>query len=352
MMGKTLNLSRPTMSAAIAELERSQLVQSIGEVRGAVGRRASSYRLGSGAGYVIAVDAGSTHVGLRVSTLDRRLLHSRVYTLASSQPKLSEEISRAVDREVTAALAEYQPEWGPLRAVGVALPSRVVPEHGDVESTGQNQIFAHFTPPEGVAVILENNVNCAAVAEQSHGCAQSIDTFAYVQVGVKIGLGLIVEGKLIRGRNGSAGEIGHLTFPFGPGLVPEPAAVEKYLGAEGFLARVQAEWPSGGIPAPLDTAELLSRAANGDTVAGQFVERHATDIGALVANCISVVDPGFVVLGGGLGASPHLLPGVRREAARLAYPADIVSSALGRDATILGIEKLAIEHALSLILTA
>jgi predicted NBD/HSP70 family sugar kinase len=352
VLGAELGLSRPTMSAAIAELEKQKLVELVGEVQGAVGRKASNYRVGPGAGHVLAIDAGSTHIRLRLSTLDRRLLHSRVYKLASSQQQLSAEISLAVADEVAEAMRETRSEWGPLRSLGIALPSRVVGKDGDVASTGQNQIFSHFAPPPGVRVVMENNVNCAAVAEQIHGCAKGYDTFAFIQIGLKIGLGIVVSNQLVRGRNGSAGEIGHLTYPFAPGVAPEPGAIERYMGAEAFLRRVRTEWPSHAGAPPADTAELLSLAASGEKVAAGFVEQHATDIGRLVAACISVIDPGLVVLGGGLGASPQLLPGVQKEADRLAYPAKIVCSPLASDATVLGIESLAIEDALSSILAA
>src|SRR5690606_34022123 len=119
-LGEVLGLSRPTRSAAIAELDQIGLVAKIGEVQGSIGRKAALYRAGPGAGHVIAVDAGSTHVRLRVSTIDRRLLHSRVYRLPASQLVLGEEISQAVADEVAATLAETEAGWGPLRMLGIA----------------------------------------------------------------------------------------------------------------------------------------------------------------------------------------------------------------------------------------
>lgn len=349
-IGSILGLSRPTMSAAITELERLGYVEMIGAVRGPLGRSAAQYRVGRHAGYVLAVDAGATHVRLRASTLDRRLLGSRVHRLPVPYFTINEEVSRAVAGEVEAAMAEAQPEWGPLRTLGIAVPTRVVGPEGDAEASRQNVVFTHFRPPEGAVVVLENNVNCAAVAEQHYGAAAGEATFAYVQIGLKIGMGLMLGGKLIRGRNGAAGEIGHLSFPLAPDISPEPGAAEHYLGTESLIARVRADWPAKAGPAPGDTAELLSLADNGNSAARRHVARHAADIGAVVASCISVVDPGLVILGGGFGSTPLLLPGVRETASRLSYPAEIRSSLLGPDATVLGIERLAIERALTIAL--
>jgi len=338
------------MSAAIAELVRPRYVEMIGAVQGSLGRSAAQYRIGSGAGHVIAVDAGSTHVRVRVSTLDRRLLTSRVLRLPTSQIAINEEVSRAVAAEVALARAAAQPGWGPLRAMGLALPTRVVGRGGDVAATRQEVVFSAFTPPAGVTLVLENNVNCAAVAEQHYGAARGVASFAYVQIGLKIGMGLVLGEQLIRGRNGAAGEIGHLSFPFAPGVSPLPGEAEHYLGTEAFIARVRADWPEAAGDPPGDTAELLAMAEAGNADALRHVARHASDIGAIVATCVSVVDPGLVVLGGGLGSSPLLLPGVREAANRLSYSVEIRNTLLGADATVMGIERLAIEAAITRLL--
>lgn len=349
-LGETLNLSRPTMSAAISELEQLGLVAKIGEVQGQIGRKASIYRPGPQAGHVIAIDAGSTHVRLRVSTIDRRLLHSRVYRLPESQLLLGEEISRAVADEVTATLNETDPGWGPLRMIGIAVPSRVVGPHGDRSATRQEEIFSCFEPPSDVPVVLENNVNCAAVAERSNGIAGDSETFAYVQIGLKIGMGLMLGGRLLRGRNGAAGEIGHLAFPMADGSKPVAGEIERYMGTEGFMQRVVAAWPEAAGNPPVDAADLMARADQGCATALANVTRHAEDIGAIVASCVSVADPGLVVLGGGLGSSPLLLPTVFEVANQLSYPVEIRTSTLGQDATVLGIEKLACEQTVDLLL--
>lgn len=345
-IGEALGLSRPTMSAAIAELERLGYVEMIDVVRGPLGRSAALYRVGRAAGHVMSVDAGSTHVSLRIATLDRRLLLSRARPLPASQFAISAETSRIVAEEVAAALAATEPDWGPLRTLGIAVPTRVVGPGGDTVASRQEVVFSAFRPPPGAEVVLENNVNCAAVAERHYGAGRGEPAFAYVQVGLKIGLGLILGDQLVRGRNGAAGEIGHLSFPFAPGLSPEAGAAEHYLGTESLIARIRAGWPEAAGPPPPDTAALLDLAGARNAAALRQVERHAADIGAVVASCVSVVDPGLVILGGGLGASPLLLPRVRETVDRLSYPTEIRGSLLGPDATVLGIERLAVERAL------
>ena len=344
-----LGLSRPTMSASMIELDRVGFIEKIGEVQGALGRKAGMYRLGGGAGHVIAVDAGSTHVRLRVSTLDRRLLHNRIYRLSANQRVLGDEISIAVAEEVAAARAISEAGWGPLRAIGIALPSRVVSQDGAAHP--QDRLFSNFTPPGNVPLVLENNVNCAAIGEHSHGVARGRANFAYIQVGVKIGMGIVLRGQLLQGRNGAAGEISHIAFPFAPDRQPEDAiALEDYLGAEALMQRVRAAWPAGAGAPPEDVPRLLGLAEAGNAAAVDAVARHGRDIGDMVATCVSILDPGLVVLGGGIGNSAPILPHVRAVVERLTFPTEILSSVLGPDATVLGIEKLATEHVCGLII--
>ena len=349
-IGQALGLSRPTMSAAVTELGGLDYAEVAGEVQGPLGRKALEYRVGTGAGHVIAVDAGSTHVQLRVSTLDQRPLFAGATRITPPQFALSEDISQSVAEQMDQVLTQTRPEWGPLRAVGIAVPARVTQTAADRHKTGQDLIFSRFTPPPGVNVLLENNVNCAAVAEYLYGAARGLTTFAYVQIGLKIGMGLILSGNLVRGQNGAAGEIGHLAFPWAPGQMPKPGEAERYLGSDALIERVRAGWPAGRDDAPAGVDALLALADAGDAHALDHLRRHAQDIGAVVASIVSLVDPGLVVLGGGVGASPVLPPIVAQVVNRLSYPAELRSTELGHDATILGIERLTIDSAIPRIL--
>ncbi|OLP54747.1 GntR family transcriptional regulator [Rhizobium rhizosphaerae] len=338
-----LNLSRPTLSAAMAELSRFDYVEVIGQAQGHTGRTAAIYQIGKGAGHTIAVDAGSTVIRYRVAYLDGRLLLAGTYALSSGQRHMSAEISRMVDQAISKALSAAAPDWGPLRAVGVAVPARVTGQSRLMQPGREILTFDGFSLPAGVPLVLENNVNCAAIAEYNYGAAIGRPDFAFVQVGLKIGMGMVLRGELIRGRNGAAGEVSHLPFPWSASETPQPETLEDYLGVEAFMARVRADWPDDDIPR--DSVDLFDRASKGDAAATAHIRRHGHDIGRLVSAGIAVIDPGFAVLGGGVGSLPLLLPYVREEVARLSYSTDIETSTLGADATLLGIGKLAAARA-------
>ncbi|NKC52439.1 ROK family protein [Ochrobactrum cytisi] len=101
-----------------------------------------------------------------------------------------------------------------MRSIGIALPTKV--EHQIASSEEISALYPHISrsiEALNIPVILENNVNCAAIAEGAFGNATHASDFVYIQVGVKIGMGIVLCGELVRGRNGGAGEISSLPFP-------------------------------------------------------------------------------------------------------------------------------------------
>jgi len=238
-----------------------------------------------------------------------------------------------------------------LRAIAVAVPRVVAtqPIHLNKRRPPEavlTGVRSHFDVP----VLIENNVNCAALGEWRHGVARNRSTFAFVQVGVRIGLGIVINGQLFRGSNGAAGEIGRLPFPWSPSEVPTREGLEHYLGSDALIERCVADWPKSAGPAPLTARELFEMAEAGSEAAAIRVQRHAADIGRLLAGVVGVLDAGLVVLGGGVGQNPLLLREVRRVTRDLTWSTEIEVSRLGYTGTVLGAVQLAIDYGLGLIL--
>lgn len=166
---KLLGLSKPTMSLAIAELEDAGYVEKIGMTQGELGRKANMYRLGSGAGHVFAIDAGSTNIRIEVCTLDGRILHKESYPLGASHRHLNAVMADRIRQTVLTTRELGDAGWGPLRSIGIAVPSRV---HPDPARQSADPSLCHLLSKlvniVDVPVSIENNVNCAAVAEQKY----------------------------------------------------------------------------------------------------------------------------------------------------------------------------------------
>jgi predicted NBD/HSP70 family sugar kinase len=345
-----LALSKPTMSMAVAELSAQGLVASQGHSRGATGRTAILYGLGPAAGHVVGVDAGTTHVRAVATSLDGRQLAEAEERLPGAAPWSAARVSGTVRAVVEGLLRSVAGREEPLRAVAVALPT-IVPNTGATPGMpSASDPLLRALRQHDAPLLVENNVNCAALAELHHGAARGRSGFVYLQIGVKIGLGIVHDRRLFRGFNGAAGEVSRLPFPWSATEQPRREGLEQYLGSERLLERVLAGWPRNGTSAPASVEELFASAAAGGAAALAAVRKHADDIGRLVSACVGVLDPGLVVLGGGVGQNPLVVDGVRRVVNDLAWTTDIDVSQLGSRATVQGAALLAAEFSLGQLL--
>ncbi|AXG79957.1 ROK family transcriptional regulator [Streptomyces paludis] len=334
-------LSKPTVSTAVAELESAGLVARSGTSYGGMGRSAAVYGLGRSAGSVLAIDLGSTHTEVRGCALDGTVLATRS-TDGDPSP-----------REAVRAVLDSLPGTS-VRAAVIAVPDVASVRDGAPPRPATPRVAAAVDAlelPRDIPVHIENNVNCAALAELHEGAAQGRDTFGYLQVGYGIGLGLVVGGRVLRGANGAAGEIARLPYPWADGRDSVHEGLEAYAGARSLLRRAEAAWRPADGPCPRSAEELFALAAEetlpggaptGQARAAEFVAAHAREVGRLAAAVAAVLDPGLIVLGGGIGANPQLLPGVRAELARLSWPTEAVSSMVGESGTVAGATRLAV----------
>ena len=354
-LSAALALSKPTMSAAIAELSRLDLVTEQGWARGATGRSAVLYSVANAAGHVLGVEIGATRVRVFAHTLDGRQITTRQEgRLPGEGPNVTTSALATGADLVTAIRTEIGDDYGPLRDVVVAAPTLAAKTSTSfvlegIAADGFEALTAALPLPADVPVVIENNVNCSAIAEHRIGVAVNQKMYAYVQVGVKIGVGILVGGSVLRGAHGAAGEVAMLPFGWTAEHTPRRNALEDYLGSAALMERCAAAWPRDGTPVPADAEALFASAASGDATARRLVDKHARDIGRLVVGVMSVLDPGLVVLGGGVGQNPLVLAEIRRTVRELAWDTEVTTGALGDRATILGAVHLAISRALDRI---
>jgi predicted NBD/HSP70 family sugar kinase len=350
-LGAILNLSKPTMSAVMTELGALGLVESVGSHQGAMGRSAAVYALGPSAGFVIGIDVGGAQVRAVAQGLDGSPLAATELKIPKQQRATIEEIATVVDEAARSTILAVGNRSRNLRSIAVAVP-RIVSHHrlGQNRRKGPESVLHLLRQSIDAPILLENNVNCAAFGEMHHGAAEGRDIFVFLQVGVRVGLGIVINGKLFRGYNGAAGEAGRVPFPWSRSDVPEREGLELYLGSDALMDRCIAAWPNeAGVP-PATARELFDRAQKGEAEAMLWVTRHAADIGRLVAGCIGFFDPGLVVLGGGVGQNPLVISEVQRVSRELTWATDIAVSSLGANGTVLGATRLAADYALAEIL--
>src|ERR1700757_4420163 len=351
------NLSKPTVSAAVSRLEQGGLVRAAGTRTGQRGRKPVAYVVSSRAGFVVGGDIGGANV--RVAAAD--LFGEPLCDLTQPTAK---DGSRAVGQQVLEMISAVIDQAGAVHgrplALGISSPGVVDQASGRVTSLAYNVVpEGGFDPLEVIRdrfelpVLLENNVNLAAVGEKWFGLARGVSTMVFIALGAGIGMGIVIDDELVRGAHGAAGEIAYLPLvgdPFDPRHRLH-GGLEDDIGAAGIVAAFN-ERRAPDDPELSSVHEVFELAGAGNATAQSVVDHVASRLGTAIATVCAILDPELVVLGGGIGASPLLLRPARGSAAALApVTARIETSLLGERAALQGAIALPLHAARTALLS-
>jgi predicted NBD/HSP70 family sugar kinase len=359
-LARDTGLSKPTVSQALANLERAGLVRIVGAASGGRGRLAVLYEADPTAGYVVGVDVGGSWVRCAVADLAGTIVGRRdVANRARSAATLVEIVTEVAHEVVrTAGLT-----WPAVVHTLIGSPGVFDPGSGRLlfapnlpggwERTGLVETLGQAL---GTSVTVENDANLAAVGERTFGCGSEVGTFAYLMVGTGVGMGAVVDGRLYRGARGVAGEIGFLPLgadgsPGAPTLAggdfSRRGILEEVAAADGVVRTALAL----GMTAPVSAQRVFDAARAGDPTARRVVELEGERLALLIAAVAAILDPELVVLGGGVGRNLDLLEEPLSRLLRRLVPfrPRIVTSALGTDAVLLGALATGLELARDLV---
>jgi fructokinase len=261
--------------------------------------------------YRIGIDLGGTKMELLVlgpdgdPVLRKRIATPRDYPTALQSLKTLIETAEA--------------EIGARASIGIGIPGTMSPATGRMRTPNteclNNQAFdKDFAAFLGRPIRVANDANCFALSEAADGAAAGAKTVFGVILGTGCGSGIVVNGQVLTGRNGIAGEWGHNPLPWITEadlplrLCPcgRAGCIERYVAGPALAFEADGEGAR-------DATGLLARAQSGDTVARQALERHAERLARALAAVTNLLDPDVIVLGGGLSNLPHLytdLPGL------------------------------------------
>ena len=352
------NLSKPTVSAVVSRLEQGGLVRAAGRRAGQRGRKPVAYVVSSRAGFVVGGDIGGTNV--RVAAAD--LFGEPLFDLKRPTAK---DGSRAVGVQILEMVSEVIDQASAVHgrplALGISSPGIVDQTSGRVTSLAYNVVpEGGFDPLEVIRdrfhlpVLVENNVNLAAVGEKWFGLARGVSTMVFIAIGAGIGMGIIIDDELVRGAHGAAGEICYLPLvgdPFNPRHRLH-GGLEDEIGAAGIVSAFN-ERRAPDDPELSSVHEVFERAGAGNAAGRSVVDHVAARLGTAIATVCAILDPELVVLGGGIGASPLLLRPVRGSAAALVpITARIETSVLGERAALQGAIAVALHAARTMLLSS
>jgi len=309
-IGEHTGLSKVTAAQLLGRLEERGLVQVTGTQSGGRGPNAAVYAVVPSSAYVAGL-----HVEAEVVSAGVADITGRVVSVVAVDPNGSLDPVALVHNAVTAACRSADVEVDRLRAFVIGSPGVVDPQTGDIRLAvnmpeWHEGVLDALRGDLGRTVIIENDANLAAMAEHSLGAARDVDDFALVWIGTGLGLAAVLGGRLHKGVGGAAGEIGYLPVP-GVGLPenvrsPATGAFQSLAGAS-VVRRLAADfgfagWAgSDGAVAAKAVAAAAADAVAGGTRGSDFLDELASRVALGVAAISVVLDPGLVVLGGGVG---------------------------------------------------
>lgn len=352
-------LSLPTAISLIGELEGLGLVAKTGDTAGSLGRPAAIYSLNERAGYVFAVDLGARKVTACVSDLRGSIIvESTEPTRRGTADGIIEQIAQLhTDLTARAGFEPHSPGVASVGIGGVTQPSSgIVTAVTNIPELDGTPFQSDVAEAIGVPTFVENDVNLAAIGEQSRGRARGIENFVVISVGSGTGMGVVINDRIYRGSNGAAGEIALLPVraaSIADATAPE-RAFEDVASGSGILRSRDAALDragSSGLSAQADVSDIFEAAYAGDPTALQIIDDEARTLALGVVAVASILDPELVVFTGSIGSQELLAAAVSRHVAELLpSPPQLLISSLDSRGTLFGAITVAFEAVRQLIL--
>ena len=366
-LSELTGVSKVTVAQMLARLEERGLVAAVGSNSGGRGPNAALYSVVPSSAYVAALYVELGLVSTAVADVTGRVI-AEASEDANGEGDPVKLVRSAVDRACHRAGISVSM----LSAFVIGSPGVVDPATGDPRLATNlpewhEGVLAGLRGALHKNVLIENDANLAAMAEHASGAAAGADDFVLLWIGVGVGLGTMLGGRLHHGASGAAGEIGWLPVPGAPVTAdvryPAGGGLQWLAGAHAIQA-LAAEYGFGAAPgsrgpgstgpggagdAVRAAVAAADPAAPGDLAerAGRFLDElaHRVALGA-VAVC-TVIDPGLVVLGGevGLAGGTALADRVAAEVARICpvrprvVPTEVASEPVLRGALLTAVNQ-------------
>jgi predicted NBD/HSP70 family sugar kinase len=336
-LARISGLSKPTVSLALANVERAGLVRMAGQRTGVPGRTAQLYEVRPEAGFVLGLDIGLKYLRGAVADLagEVRTRDSRKAAATSVRGRLAELVELADDLCARAGTSRQAVTQTVIGTPGVYDPRRdAIALTGGLAGWDKPAALAGLREAFGPSVALENDVDAAALAERTLGYGRDQESFAFVHVGTGIGMGLVLDGRLRRGVHGVAGEIAFMPLDDDTsGEARRRGQLEALAAASGVVRAAR----KAGMRGPVSARSVFAAAARGDARAAGVVAAEARLVARAICSVITVVDPALIVLGGGIGQAPGFAAAVTAALATLSpVMPELVVSALGSDVVVDG----------------
>ena len=344
-IARSSGLSTQAVSNIIADLLEDGMIAEQGRRSGVRGLPAVQYSLNPCGGYAFGVEIRPDAVFAALLDLAGETVFSERRTQTKHDP---ESVTATIEALKTRALEKARVPANRVLGAGIVLPgpfgaTGIQGSGSELPAWQQIDLQTWFSEALSLPVFVENDANAAAMAERVSGVAQGLETYAFLYFGTGLGLGLVHQGRLIRGAFGNAGEIGHIPVPSaGKSVLLESAvsrlSVQRHLNAAGL--------------AVTSSEDLRLLYASNDPALAAWLEQAAEPLSAAITTVENLFDPQAIILGGAMpdNVLDHLIGAVTLTDRSVARREDrtrprLLRGASGRMTATLGAAALVINQA-------
>ena len=312
---RELHISVPTMTKLVQELVDEKIVNDLGKVETPGGRRPNVFGLANSAIYFAGVNVGRDHMTYVITDLQNNIIKEVTDTTFELVDR-----SQCLER-ICSNIAEFIDtcgiERGKILGVGVSIVGRVNPDAG--------RSYKYFTSSEeslcdiisqriGIRVLLENDTRARCYAEYTNGKSKDESNVLYLHMGRGVAIGIVIDGKLYYGKNGFAGEFGHIPF-FDNEIIcacGKKGCLETEVSGiaiEDKMCRMIDKGVNTILRERYDREksihidDIIAAAKNDDNLSIELIEEAGEKVGKAVAFLINTFNPETVIVGGNLAAA-------------------------------------------------
>jgi predicted NBD/HSP70 family sugar kinase len=371
-LARQTSLSPASITTIVQRLIAKDLVVESEPARSQLGRRPVPLEIRRDAAYLVGVDIGTFYLRVVVADINGGIVYK-----SQSQTAMWEGRKRVLERTFQAvreAIRESRLSRDSIKGIGIAHSGVIDSDAGMVLSyprPGQMAEWKNvplrelFQKEFKIRCLLEDSVRTSATAEKTFGLGRELKDFLYIDVGMGIGAGIFLDGRLYRGAGGSAGEFGHITVDENGPLCScgNNGCLETVASCAAIIQNVRMAIEQGIDSKIRDLAsgdlkkvsiEIIAQAVSqNDSLAFRVLQKAASYIGIGLADLVNLLNPRAMIFGGALFRTvPQLLADPvsriikQRSLEKSANEVELLVSPLGGEACALGASRLVAEEVL------
>jgi predicted NBD/HSP70 family sugar kinase len=304
-IARRMGISEASVSNAVRELAREGVVE--------VDRRV--VRLAKTRGVALGIDLGFRRTAIIARQVDHGFEAVEREVLNEGANNGFSQVLPVLKRAIREVVHRTGHDLGDIVSAGLAVPRMIDPHDGrfatpvlppwsetDEPAADLREFFG------GVHVAVDNDANLGAMAEQTYGLEEPLETVVYIKASTGVGAGIMIGDKVLRGERGMAGEIGHLTVDREGAvcLCGGRGCLDTVVGAEALTGQVRRAGRRDYEP-PDSVRLLIKLAQNGDAACRRVLVDAGRTLGFALAQLCNLVNPRLIVLGGDLAGAQELL---------------------------------------------